>query len=435
MKKIVIDLTDLYDHLSGIERYAMELTRHMLPMRGEMELVLLFKEEVPAAFGGVVGKKGIEARVLPKAPKLFFRQILLPLQLYQIKADAFLFLAFPEPWLFFHTNIITALHDMSYFDCGETMKWSSKWYFRISALHTMVHAAHILTISKFSARRICYYAKKIPGISEKSVRKRLSILRCGVEESLYAPLKKEASAARLQDAREEGASEEPLLGEEKQIGLGEDVQPQETRQKELRVELQEEKIRDRYGLPKQYILTLSTLEPRKNLKLLVDAYEKLRRQGSSLPKLVLAGRVGWKMEEFLSQYDLKDEIILPGFIQEEDLPVLYAGAEFFVFPSKYEGFGMPPLEAMACGCLVLSSDATAMPEVLGNAAIYFKNMDQADLMRQLSYVHSLSAEEKADFLQAGKVRSKKYRWSDAAAHCIRLINKELDAKAPIQRQR
>lgn len=98
-------------------------------------------------------------------------------------------------------------------------------------------------------------------------------------------------------------------------------------------------------------------------------------EGKTLPKLVLAGRKGWKMDEFLSSIDskTKDSIIFTGFIDDKDLPDVYCNAKFFVFPSMYEGFGMSPLEAMACGTTVLSSNVSSLPEVLGNSAYYFNN--------------------------------------------------------------
>ena len=182
--KILFDLTDLYDHLSGIERYAMELSGHMIRKHPEHNYILLFKKEIPAPYYEIVMQKNVKSHVLPLCNKLLFRQAVLLQILYSIKADAYVFLAFPEPMLFFNPNIFTAVHDMSYFDCGDYMKSASKWYFRLSALHTFRYAKKILTISKFSARRICHWARRLPGCNEKQIRERLSLVKCGISDSM-----------------------------------------------------------------------------------------------------------------------------------------------------------------------------------------------------------------------------------------------------------
>ncbi len=125
------------------------------------------------------------------------------------------------------------------------------------------------------------------------------------------------------------------------------------------------------GLPDRFILFLGTLEPRKNLRRLLEAYARLRtRHGATLPPLVIAGGKGWFYEEIYAaaaQLGLLDAVIFPGYIPAEDLPWWYRAAELFVYPSIYEGFGLPVLEAMACGTPVVTSTASKLPEVGGDA--------------------------------------------------------------------
>ena len=146
------------------------------------------------------------------------------------------------------------------------------------------------------------------------------------------------------------------------------------------------RVREKYELPNNYILSLSTLEPRKNLELLIKVYTSLIIDGKINVPLVLAGRKGWKMDEVLSEIDeiVREKILFTGFVEDEDLPAVYGNADLFVFPSMYEGFGMPPLEALACGTKVLSSNSTSLPEVLGDASIYFENMNFDSLYESLS---------------------------------------------------
>ncbi|MCX7011253.1 MAG: glycosyltransferase family 1 protein, partial [Candidatus Sumerlaeota bacterium] len=144
-------------------------------------------------------------------------------------------------------------------------------------------------------------------------------------------------------------------------------------------------VRAKYGLPADFLLTVATLEPRKNLDGLLRAYARLKQSMGRAPALVLAGAAGWKsesIEETLRDSGLRgrrggvsagrvddvDDVFFPGYVADEDLPALYGAARLFVLPSHDEGFGLPVLEAMACGTPVLTSQAPALEEVGGEAS-------------------------------------------------------------------
>ena len=145
------------------------------------------------------------------------------------------------------------------------------------------------------------------------------------------------------------------------------------------------KIIIKYKLPDHYILCLGTLEPRKNLKLLIKAYAELFGDREIDLELVLAGRKGWMMDDLLSNItkDIKSHIHITGFIDDEDLPYIYKDAELFIFPSLYEGFGIPPIEAMSMGTTVISSNAASMPEILGDSVSFFCNNDLLSLKKSI----------------------------------------------------
>ena len=132
-------------------------------------------------------------------------------------------------------------------------------------------------------------------------------------------------------------------------------------------------VRERYQLPQRFILFVGTIEPRKNLVTLLEAYAAMRADGRNAGiGLVIAGGKGWLYETFferLRALGLQDVVRLTGYVPEADLPALLNCAELFAFPSSFEGFGLPPLEAMACGVPVVCSNATSLPEVVGEAGL------------------------------------------------------------------
>lgn len=136
---------------------------------------------------------------------------------------------------------------------------------------------------------------------------------------------------------------------------------------------------DLRGLP--YILSVGVMQPRKNLPLLLDAFALMKLGPLAPPHLlVVAGKRGWKNEELDAQLaklpaEVSSQIVFTGYVPDEDLPTLYGGADAFCYPSVYEGFGLPPLEAMACGCPVLCSRVSSLPEVVGDAGILLPSND------------------------------------------------------------
>ena len=136
-------------------------------------------------------------------------------------------------------------------------------------------------------------------------------------------------------------------------------------------------VRARYSLPQRYILSVGTIEPRKNLGRVLSAFERLHGEGL-VDALVIAGKKGWLYDDFFAQLDrspVKHAVIFPGWVSDEDLPAVYAGAAAVAFPSEFEGFGLPVLEGMACGAPVVCSNTSSLPEIAGDAALL---VDPAD---------------------------------------------------------
>ncbi|NIO20498.1 MAG: glycosyltransferase [Candidatus Aenigmarchaeota archaeon] len=181
------------------------------------------------------------------------------------------------------------------------------------------------------------------------------------------------------------------------------------------------------GLPNRYILFLGNLEPRKNLPKLLAAYGSLPRGLRDRYPLVIAGAKVWHTNEFkklLNCFPEKEKIILPGYVPQELLPDLYRGASLFVYPSLYEGFGLPVLEAMACGVPVVASKTTSLPEVVGDAGILVDPRDVNELREGM--VNLLDDERLRDELsQKGLERAKLFTWEKCAQQTIAVYEKIL----------
>jgi glycosyltransferase involved in cell wall biosynthesis len=183
-------------------------------------------------------------------------------------------------------------------------------------------------------------------------------------------------------------------------------------------------VRQKYELPEQYILHVGTIEPRKNLGRLLEAFGVLKKEFPAL-KVILVGKKGWLYEPFFEQLEasgLKDEVIFPGFVAEEDLPAFYQMATIFCFPSVYEGFGLPPLEALSSGCTVVCSNASSLPEVVGDAGLLVTPTDTPGITEALRRV--LSDEDLCrDLRQRGPIQAQKFSWERAAEQTLALYKK------------
>ncbi len=178
-------------------------------------------------------------------------------------------------------------------------------------------------------------------------------------------------------------------------------------------------FRKKYRFPEKFVLFVGTIEPRKNIKKLIHAYNKLNLKDTGL---VIAGRCGWLFEETfreVKKLNLGDRVFFPGHIPEIDLPLLYSSASVFVFPSIYEGFGFPPLEAMACGTPVISSNTSSLPEIVGSAGILINPEDENKLAEAIESVleDNVKREEMA---AKGLEQAKLFSWEKCAKETLEL---------------
>jgi glycosyltransferase involved in cell wall biosynthesis len=187
-----------------------------------------------------------------------------------------------------------------------------------------------------------------------------------------------------------------------------------------------QRFRDKYRLDFPFILYVGTLEPRKNLPTLIKAFYYLKKKNIS-HKLVIAGGKGWKYDsifQMISNLNLMKDIHFTGYVPKEDLPLLYNAADAFVYPSLYEGFGLPPLEAMACGCPVITSNTSSLPEVVGDAGITINPCDYDKLAETVDNVIS-DSELKIQLSKMGQARAAEFSWKKCADKTLKIYNSRI----------
>lgn len=181
-----------------------------------------------------------------------------------------------------------------------------------------------------------------------------------------------------------------------------------------------DQVKKKHGILGEYILYVGTLEPRKNIVRLIKAFGALKKMGQIKHKLVIVGKKGWLFEdifETINSLNLKEEVIFTGYVPRNELNILYNAADLFVYPSLYEGFGFPPVEAMACGTPVVTSNNSSLPEVVGDAAIKVNPYKEREISEAIYEIIS-NKKKKEELIKRGLERVKHFSWNRAAEETL-----------------
>lgn len=258
---------------------------------------------------------------------------------------------------------VVTVHDMVYRAFPETVRGRTRHMLDLGLVPSMKRADRIVTDSEFSKSEIMKY---YPEFAEK-----IRVVPCGVDCEKFHPVSDTAEITS---------------------------------------------VRERYGVGETYFLYLGTLEPRKNLERLIEAYAAYTKSMNVPAQLVLAGGKGWLYDgifEKVKALGIPENVIFTEYIAPEDMCALMSGALAFVFPSLYEGFGMPPLEAMACGTPVLVSDAASLPEVTGDCAVIVKPDSTDSIAEGLCRMH-MDGGLRRQLSEKGLERAKTFSWERSA---------------------
>ncbi|MCG9966624.1 glycosyltransferase family 4 protein [Pelotomaculum terephthalicicum JT] len=183
------------------------------------------------------------------------------------------------------------------------------------------------------------------------------------------------------------------------------------------------RVAKKYCLPEKFLLFVGLFSPRKNIAGILRAFSILKNEYQIPHRLVMVGEKGWRYRadlELVQSFGLEKQVFFPGFVEDEDLPAVYNLADVFVFPSLYEGFGLPVLEAMACGIPVVTSNISALPEVVGKAGILVNPHEPEEIA---TGIHRLISNKKlsSELAKAGLKRSRHFLWENAARELLKVF--------------
>jgi glycosyltransferase involved in cell wall biosynthesis len=365
--RIGIDATALPPNPVGAGNYIIQLVRSLAALETEHQFTIFAQQrgreligDLPPHFHWAVAPN------LSPAVRLLWEQLRLPALVKHSKVDLLHSPHYTRPAVLPCASVVT-YHDMTFFLFPE--------------LHTRVKRIFF----PFAIRQSARHADMLIAASENTRRDAIRILGIPAERIITVPL-----------------------------GISEDFRP-------IKDPALLDDGRKRFQLPPEFILYVGLIEPRKNIPLLLKAYTRLVDQIDP-PPLVLVGRLGWMYEQvfqLVEQLKLKDRVYFKGYIPTQNLPIVYNLAQIFVYPSTYEGFGFPPLEAMACGTPVITTAISAMLDNVGDAGFLIPPQDEAALTQAIqtllsdqSLRHHLSS--------AGRLRAAEFTWKHTAMETLKV---------------
>lgn len=351
----------------GISTYSRNLLRHYAA--AGLEVVVFCQDHEKEALPSAECFTLVSANMDPLAPHTrgAFRAL--------VERAGVDLLHVPSPWAPTPVNVplVATVHDVTPLLYRRSLSPLLRLRYKRQLDRTLAESRHIITVSNISLSTLIAYAGVDPA--------KVSVIHNGVSERFRPDVPVEAQVA----------------------------------------------ARRHYSLPERFAFWAGDFRPEKNLFFLVEAWARLLKRFGETPALVLAGAQRGeygKLKREVEKRGLADKILFPGLIRDDDLPAVYSAATLFVFPSLHEGFGLPPLEAMACGTPCVVSDSSSLPEVTGSAALHFNptSLEQFEdcVIRVLS-----EPELRESLREAGLCWAANFPWSKAAEQTLRVYQKVL----------
>jgi len=360
------------DNKTGTEWYSWHLIEEFKKIISPDDKVFLYTN---TPLKGDLGKcpENFTEKILRWPPKYLWTQLRLWWELFLNPPDVLFVPAHTIPFLPIprRCKVVVTVHDVGFRHFPDLYKPIQVWYHELTMKKIKKRADVILTISQFSKNEIMRYY----GIAEE----RIKISYLGYDQDKYNT--------------EEKVGGEPRLG-----------------------------VLDKYKITSPYLLYVGRLEKKKNIGNIVKSFALIKERFSDL-KLVLAGNSGNQFEaikEIIKNQKLENEIILPGYVEAQDLPPLIKGAAIFLFPTLYEGFGLPILEAMACGTPVITSDIEPHREVAGGAAALVDPYNPQSLADKIAEILD-NPDYRQSLIAGGQKRSAEFSWGKTALATLKIL--------------
>ena len=354
---------------TGTETYSQRLIQELLKLRNSHRFRLYFRNALPPDAFSSAEKRRAEIRIIP-FPRLW-THLRLSWEMIHRPPDALFVPAHVLPLIHPRVSLVT-IHDLGYLYFPEAHPWRQRFYLDLSTRWSACTATHLLVDSRATRADLINHYNVPP--------EKITVAYPGVDETL-APVHDQAAI---------------------------------------------EAVKARYGIQGDYFLYLGTLQPRKNLKRLVEALSKPETQNPKRKTyLVLAGKRGWFYKDLFEQVHrlgMDDRVIFPGYVADDDKASLLSGALAFTFPSLHEGFGLPVLEAQACGCPVITSTTSGLPEVAGDGALLVDPEDTAAIAASMQRV-AMEPNVRRALIDRGFANVRRFSWRECARAALNAIEK------------
>lgn len=355
LKHIVIDARVVVNNQShGIARYTDELVRNLKDIDSPFQFTLFVNENSP--FLKMTWPAHMHFRVLKTSWISLFGQFEMLTHLAELKPDLFHSPSFIVPFLS-RVPLVTTIHDLNHVVLSENYSIFHRLYYSVLLARKIKASKAVITVSGFSQQEIINFFQTQP--------EHVRVIHNGISEQFQNP---------------------PHRGDAKL-----------------------ENYLQKYELPSEYILSIGNRKPHKNIARLVEAW---CRSKLNIP-LVLLSDFDQSLIEMAESYHKKHNLHFLRFVPNDVLPSIYAGAKLFVYPSIYEGFGFPPLEAAACGVPVVVSNCSSLPEVMRDCALYIDPSNTDEIAKTLEYALT-DTPERQERIQRGRELVKNYSWAKAA---------------------
>ncbi len=358
---------------AGIARYIFHLLRALPATAPDLELHAYTGESRATEMLNALHIHLTHWHTEKPTTRILWEQFIFPFEIVRLRPHLTHSLAFASSLLSGIPSVVT-VYDLSFILYPEYFRTANRTYLKWATRQSVARAQHIITISESTKRDLIH----LFAISANKI----EVIPPGVEPEFFEEV------------------EGPAL---EQFCRGK-------------------------NLPEHFVLFIGTQEPRKNIPALIRAFAQAKSHVHLPHRLVIAGGRGWlddAIERTIEELDLQHDVIRPGFVAQEELPLWYRAADAFVYPSQYEGFGLPPLEALAAGTPVITSNCSSLPEVVGDAALLIAPRDQEGLAQALERVLT-EPSLREELSMRGRARAREFTWARTAQDTARVYRRVLE---------